>query len=75
VSEGAGLAALGAVIGLAIAFAGSGILATLVFGIGTRDAVTFAAVPIAILSLAALAAWLPARRAARAEPMSALRAE
>jgi ABC-type lipoprotein release transport system permease subunit len=40
-----------------------------------RDGVTFGVVSISVLAMAGLASWLPARRAARADPMDALRAE
>jgi putative ABC transport system permease protein len=75
VREGAGLAALGTILGLVGAFAGSRALSALVFGVSTRDAATFGVVTAAVLFIAVLAAWLPARRAARTEPMQSLRAE
>jgi putative ABC transport system permease protein len=75
VGEGARLAALGTVIGLAAALAGSQLLAGLVFGVTPRDLTTFVAVTIGVLSLAGLASWLPAQRAARADPMRTLRSE
>ncbi|MGH7551570.1 MAG: ADOP family duplicated permease [Longimicrobiales bacterium] len=75
VREGAGLAALGTILGLVGALAGSRALSALVFGVSTRDAATFGVVTAAVLSVAVLAAWLPARRAARTEPMQSLRAE
>jgi ABC-type antimicrobial peptide transport system permease subunit len=75
VGEGARLAVLGTAIGLAGALAGSQLLAGLVFGVTPRDLTTFVAVTIGVLSLAALASWLPAQRAARGDPMRALRSE
>ena len=75
VGEGARLAALGTVIGLVAALAGSQLLAGLVFGVTPRDLTTFVAVTIGVLSLAGLASWLPAQRAARADPMRTLRSE
>lgn len=75
VREGAGLAAVGIAVGLAGALAASRTLAALVFGIHVRDTATFSVVAAAVFLIAALAAWLPARRAAKADPMQALRAE
>jgi putative ABC transport system permease protein len=75
VREGTTLAGIGVAIGIAGALIGSRILGTLLFGIGPRDTLTFAAVPVLILLLAFFAALLPALRAARAEPMLALRSE
>jgi predicted permease len=73
--EGALLALLGIVLGLAGAAAGSRLIASLVYGVTPRDGVTFGVVSISVLAMAGLASWLPARRAARADPMDALRAE
>jgi len=75
VGDGARLAVLGTLIGLALALVGSRLLASLVFGVTVRDPFTFAAVAAGVLLMAVLASWLPARRAARADPMAALRAE
>jgi putative ABC transport system permease protein len=51
------------------------LLADLLFGSGSRDAVIFAAVASLLLATALMANWLPARRAARVDPMRSLRAE
>jgi len=75
VGDGARLALLGITIGLIAALAGSRLLTSLVFGVGARDAATFTTVAVGVLLTAGLASWLPARRAARADPMTALRAE
>jgi len=48
---------------------------SLLFGVDAHDAATFAAVPLLLIAVALLAAWLPARRAARMDPVEALRAE
>jgi putative ABC transport system permease protein len=66
---------LGTVAGLSGALALSGLLKSLLFGVGTRDAATFAAVPCVLVSVALVAAYLPARRASRLAPVDALRAE
>jgi putative ABC transport system permease protein len=65
----------GLVVGLAGALALTGLLRSLLFGIGPRDPVTFLVVPCLLSAVAILAAFLPARRAARLDPMDALRTE
>jgi putative ABC transport system permease protein len=64
-------------IGLAIGFAGAlvltGVLTTLLFGIQPTDGVTFVAVSMVLIAVAALACVVPARRAASVDPMVALR--
>jgi putative ABC transport system permease protein len=75
VGDAARLALLGIVTGTAGALAGSRLLSSLVFGITVRDPATFVGVAVGVLAMAALASWLPARRAARADPIEALRAD
>lgn len=65
----------GVVMGGAGAFIVSGLLKSLLFGIGPRDPLTFAAVPLLLAGIAMVSAWVPARRAARLDPMEALRTE
>jgi predicted permease len=73
--EGAVLALLGTTFGLTLALAGTRVLSSLVFGVSPRDAATFSVVTAAVLLIAGFAAWLPAWRAARTDPMRSLRAE
>ncbi len=73
VGQAAAVTAVGILVGIAGAFALARSMATLVFGISTRDPITFAAVPVILALVAAIATLLPARRAARVDPMVALR--
>jgi putative ABC transport system permease protein len=75
VASGARMVITGAAAGLAAALALSGLLKSLLFGIGPRDPLTFIAAPAIFVAVALVAAYLPARRAARVSPMEALRAE
>ncbi len=75
IGQGMTLAGIGVGLGLLGALALSGFLEKLLFGIATRDALTFAAVPLAMAGVALLACWIPARRAMRVDPMVALRYE
>lgn len=73
--EGLRLALTGIVVGGLAAAALSRLLTRFVFQVSTLDAVTFVAVPILLASAALLAALVPAHRAARVDPIRALRAE
>lgn len=68
-------AGLGLVIGLGGAFYLSRYLHSLLFEVKPTDPVAFTVVPLVLLAVAALASWLPARRAAKVDPVVALRAE
>ena len=69
------LTGVGVVIGLGAAAALMRLMKTLLFGISPLDPLTFVAVPVILATAAALASYLPARRAAGVDPMEALRAE
>jgi putative ABC transport system permease protein len=69
-TTGVGLAA-----GLAVAAALARLMASLVWGVGASDPVTFAAVPVALAAAASLAIYFPAYHAIRIDPMAALRHE
>ena len=69
------LAVMGVGIGLLAALSVTPFLASQLFGVSARDPLTFAAIPILLLALAAAASLLPARRATRVAPIVALRHE
>jgi putative ABC transport system permease protein len=75
VGDGLRLAGIGVALGVAGAVAGSRLMVSLLYGVRPLDAVTFVAVPLALLGVALAASYLPARRAARVDPMMALRTE
>ena len=69
------LAGLGVAVGLTAAAGLTRLMASLLFGVSPLDPVTFGAVAVALSAVALLASWLPARRAARVDPVVALRFE
>jgi ABC-type antimicrobial peptide transport system permease subunit len=69
------LAGIGAAIGLAAAFGLMRLMNSLLFGISPRDPLTYILVPSALLLVAALASYIPARRAAAVDPANTLRAD
>jgi predicted permease len=75
VAQGLRVAALGAMVGAVGALLGTRVLDALLFGVGPRDPVAFAVTPVLLLAVALLSSWLPARRAARLDPVESLRAE
>ena len=73
--QGMNLAGLGIVIGLLGAIAASRALITLLFGVSPLDPLTYAGVIAVLAAVAAIACWIPARRAAQVDPAITLRAE
>ena len=73
--QGMLLAVLGSVAGVAAAVAAGRLVTGLLFGIRPYDPATLTAVVVALCSVALLACYLPARRATRVDPLTALRAE
>ena len=67
------LGAIGTVIGLVAAFAAARLMTGLLFQTSPNDAATYVAVPIVLLAVIALASLIPARRAARVDPVVTLR--
>jgi predicted permease len=75
VKQGAVVTGIGMAIGLSAAFAGAGLIGSLLYGITARDPFIYATASGALFGIALLACWLPARRAARLNPVTALRAD
>ena len=73
--QGLELTAAGSVIGLTAAALLTRVMASLLFGVSTTDAVTFAAVPLVLMATATIASYVPAMRATRVDPVVALRDE
>jgi putative ABC transport system permease protein len=75
VGQGLRLALIGLCLGFAIALVGGRVLATLLYGVRPDDPPTYEAVSVALIAVAVLASWLPARRAAVIDPVIAMRPE
>jgi ABC-type antimicrobial peptide transport system permease subunit len=75
VRQGGAVAIAGISVGLGVALAGSRFIESLLYGIGPRDPAVFGVTASGLLSIALVACWLPARRAARMNPVEALRSE
>ena len=65
----------GAVIGLAITAGLTQLVSQFLYGVSATDPITFLGVPMVLASVALLAAFLPARRASKIDPVEALRSE
>ena len=75
VRQGMTLALVGVVVGLIAAVPLSGLLESLLVGVPPRDPLTFTVIGVLFVAVAALASWLPAWRATRVDPVTALREE
>ena len=75
VRQGLGLAVVGIGAGVAVAVGATRFMASLLFGVAPTDPLTYSSVAAVLLAVALLASYLPARKAARVDPMVTLRAE
>jgi putative ABC transport system permease protein len=73
--EGLKLTLIGVAVGLTPALAMAQLMKSLLYGVGAIDPLTFAGAPALLAATAIVACWIPARRAAKTDPMIALRAE
>jgi putative ABC transport system permease protein len=73
VASGLGTAVIGAVIGVAVAVGAGNYVASLLYQVSPRDPVSLAEAAVVLVLVAAVASYLPARRAARVDPMTVLR--
>jgi len=75
VGYGMKLVVIGIVIGLVAAFALTRVMSTLLFGVTATDPATFTLISLLLVGVAALASYIPARRATKVDPIIALRYE
>jgi putative ABC transport system permease protein len=75
VGQGVALAAVGGAVGLGAALVATRVLRSLLYDVAPSDPVTFVAIAILLSGAAVVASWIPARRAARVDPVTALKAE
>jgi putative ABC transport system permease protein len=75
VKQGGLVALIGIAIGLGAAFAGSRLIASVLYGVSPRDPVIFSGMAMLLMVVALVACWIPARRAAQLSPTIALRAD
>ena len=75
VVQGMRLALVGVAIGIASAFGLTRFIASLLFGVKAVDPLIFASIPLLLTVVALLAVWIPARRASRVNPVTALRTQ
>ena len=75
IGGGMRLVIVGGVVGIVLAGGVTWVASDYLFGISSTDVVTFATIPLLLTGVALVAAWVPARRASRVDPVRALRSE
>jgi len=75
VAEGLTLTLVGAAVGIVCAFFAARVIASLLYGVGSSDPLTFIGAVLALCVVAAAASYLPARRAAAVDPLVAMRGD
>jgi putative ABC transport system permease protein len=75
IGEGVILTVVGVTVGLATSLAGARLIAKLLYNVKTSDPLTFVGVALLLGAVAACASYLPARRAARVDPLVAMRGD
>jgi len=73
--QGMRLTLVGVVLGIAASFGLTRLIASFLFGVKSWDPAVFVSVPIVLTAVALIAVWLPAARAAKLDPMQALRVD
>ena len=75
VSQGVRVVVLGVIIGIAVAFAATRLLGTLLYGVKPVDPIVFAAMSVMMIAIGVLASYMPARRASSVDPIESLRSD
>ena len=75
VRQGLSVAAMGIALGAVLALAAGRVLASLLYGVSPYDPLVLASAALVLLGAAAVASWVPARRATMVDPVVALRSE
>ena len=75
VRQGMTLAAIGVALGVVLAFLATRLMATLLYGVRPSDPIAFGAAVLVLAGVSVVASWVPARRAARLDPVQALKAD
>jgi ABC-type antimicrobial peptide transport system permease subunit len=75
IRDGMRLAGIGVACGIVLALLSTRVLASMLFGVSPLDPLTFTAMAVFLTAVGLLACMIPARRASRTDPMTAIRAE